>query len=467
MRKRLTVSDPEGREPAPDEDPAQGDDSAPEDDSAARSGADARSASLRKDWLTTTATSIVIGVIVFAAAPIAANRLGAAGRGTLVTVQLLPQIFADLASVGLGFAVIHYGSQRPGSIRQLWKWSLARCALGAVVTFAAGHAIAPLLTNNIDDERMLRIYLLLCPILAFTTVPLEALRALGRFASWNAFTFIRQVAWPVALLTGVLQPTPSLWLVVWLHLASAAIILVILHVVLWRLTRGDEAEPTVDRSGYLRYGVKSALSTIPASANAKLDQLVMTALVTKDQLGLYAAASGWSQMSLPVMRGLIAVSMPFVSAAGEDNRVERVRRLCTLGMASVVVLGVGGLGVTAVLWRPLYGAEFAPALAAALVMMIATLLLQYNALLGNVLRSLERPGLVALIEGAIVAGSTAALLVVLRLSPVTGAALVSLLTYMVASATYSVIIGRRLGVAPTSLIDVTAVRQLARTIRRR
>lgn len=423
--------------------------------------------SLRRDWAVTTATTVVVGLIIFVAAPVAATRLGPEGRGTLVTVQLLPQILANLASVGLGFSIIHFGAKRPMSARTLWRWSLRRCAAGAAVTWALGQLVAPLITDSADDERMLRIYLLLCPLLAFTAVPLEMLRALGRFVTWNAFTFLNQVLWPIVLLIGVLQPVPSLWLVVWLHLAATALVLFLLVWVGLKITRDRSERPATERPEFLHYGLKSAFSTIPTSANAKLDQLVMAAFISTSELGLYAAAAGWSQLSLPVMRGLMAVSMPFVSGAEDSERVARVRRLTTLGAASVVVLGLGGILATLVLWGPLYGEEFRSALPAALVLMVAGLLLQYNAVLGNILRSLDRPGLVTWIESCVLVLSVAALVVVLQFSPVFGAAVVSLLTYLTAAIAYGAFIAARTDQQMSKLIDLRGAMILARQMRDR
>lgn len=408
---------------------------------------------LRRNWIITTGTSLLTGLIVFIAAPVAANRLGPAGRGTLVTVQLLPQILADLSSLGLGFSIVHFGAQERRSVRVLWKWSLSRCALGTALLFSLGQLAAPLVTSTPGDERMLRIYLFICPITAFITVPLEMLRALGRFRSWNAFTFLIQAVWPAALLIGVLQPTPSLWLVVWLHLGAISIVLATLIVVVAKVTAGSDAPPRTERSEFLRYGLKSALSTIPSSANAKLDQLVMAAFVAKSDLGLYAAAAGWSQLTLPVMRGLIAISMPFVSGSSDDDRSNRVQRLTTLGALTVFVLSIGGILATLVLWGPLYGAAYKPALFAALILMVATLLLQYNALLSNLLRSLNAPGLVTGIESGVLVLSTIALVVALHINPVNGAAIVSLLTYTLAGIVYGRSIARRIGEPLSHLFD--------------
>lgn len=423
--------------------------------------------SIKRDWIVTSGTSLALGLVVFVTAPIAANRLGPAGRGTLVTVQLLPQILAQLASVGLGFSVIHFGAQRPDSTRVLWRWALRRCLLGSIVTWTIGQALAPLLTATPDDERMLRVYLFLCPLQAFLTVPYESLRALGYYRAWNSFTFLSQIIWPIALMIGVLRPTPSLWLVVWLHLGLTLVVLVILTLLVLNVTSGLDGPPAVERPEYLSYGLKSAMSTIPSSANAKLDQLVMAAFVSTSNLGLYAAAFGWSQLTVPVMRGLMAVTMPFVSGATDEQRPARVSRLITVGIGAIVVLSCGGIVATLVLWGPLYGPEYRSALPAALVLMVASLFLQYNGVLSNILRSLNRPGLVTLIESAILVLSSIALIGALQISPVMGAAIVSLATYLAASWVYAHYIAKNLGTRPRGLLDISGGMAMLKDLRGR
>ncbi|RMH69130.1 MAG: lipopolysaccharide biosynthesis protein [Actinomyces sp.] len=402
----------------------------------------------------TSATNLGLGLVALVTAPLVARVLGPSGRGTLVTVQLLPQFLGDLSALGLGFALVHHGSARPGSLGQLWRWTWAPTLVGVLVMSGIGHGLAGVITASPSDETMMRVYLLVVPIVGFTAVAQEALRALGDYRRWNMVTVARRLAWPFALLVGVLRPDPSLWLVVWIHLGLSAVILVFVMADVARRLRPLREPPVVGRWAHIRFGVASALSTVPRSANAKLDQLVMAATVTTVQLGRYAAAVGWSQVTLPVMRGLAAVTMPHVSSArGADERVRRTRQLVTYGLSVVVVVGLAALVVTAVVWHPLYGDKYRSAFAAALILVPAALLLELNAVLSNVLRSLGRPWVVAVLEGLVLTGSIAALLIVVRVAPVTGAAVVSLATYTTGALLYGYWIARELSVPFRSLVS--------------
>ena len=190
----------------------------------------------------------------------------------------------------------------------------------------------------------------------------------------------------------------------------------------------------------------------------------MSFRVSDSDLGLYSAAVGWSAITLPVMRGFTGVAMPHVSGASGDEVPVRVRQIVTTAWAATVALVVLGGLMTLVLWHLRYDDEFNAAFTAALILIPAGLLLEYNAILGNVLRSLHRPGLVAVLEVAVLAISTVSLLVVLKYNTVTGPAVVSLATYLIACLLYIAVIARQLGVSMSSLFDR---RLLTRLVRRR
>lgn len=414
---------------------------------------------LKRAWVMTSATSLALGLVTFLVAPLAARVLGPTERGRLVTIQLLPQLLADLSALGLGFAIIHFGARKRTSIGSLLRWSLRPALLGSVIMFTVGQVLAaPITRGAANDERLLRIYVLLCPLTAFMVLALESFRAIGDFKRWNTFVLLYGLTWPVALVVGIVPDDPSLELIVIVHLCAITLLLVVLWALVLRRHWHDRATPATTESDYIRYGLKSAASTIPRSANAKLDQVVMSFRVGRDDLGLYAAAVGWSGLTTPVMRGLIGVSMPHLSGAREDQVLARTRQLITSGLAAIAILGVGGFAATWLMWGPLYGSAYSSAMSAAMVLIPAALFLEYNAVLGNVLRSLDRPGLVAFLETGVLSLSTIALLVSLQFDPVLGPAIVSLATYVLACIIYAVLIARHLHVPTIRLIDIAALK---------
>ena len=406
-------------------------------------------------WFLTTASNGVLGLVVFVVSPWAANVLGPERRGRLAAIQLVPQMLADLAALGLGFSIIHYGAARHSSMRALLRWSFKPVAIGSLIMFILGQLlVAPILSRSQVDMPVMRAFLFICPVTAVFSVSSEVLRALGDFRRWNLLVLARGMLWPLSLVAGLSGfMGVSLAGVLLTNLACVAVLAIVSMRMAWRRTAGDSEEPTTSKSQYVRYGVFSAVSTIPRTANANLDQVIMSFTVARTDLGLYSAAVGWSSLTLPVMRGFTGIAMPHVSSATPEELPRRVRQIVTYSMGAVVVLTGGGLLATWMLWNLRYGVAYHRAYLAALILIPAGLFLELNAILGNILRSLHRPGLVAIFEAVILTMSTAALFIALSFNAVVGPALVSLGAYALACAIYCIAIGRLMQVPIRSLVE--------------
>jgi len=405
-------------------------------------------------WFLTTVSNGLLGLVVFVVSPWAANILGHERRGRLAAIQLVPQMLADLAALGLGFSIIHYGSARHSSLRALLRWSFKPMAVGSLILFVVGQTlVGPILSRSHVDVPLMRVFLLICPVTAVFSVSSEVLRALGDFRRWNILVLVRGLLWPLSLVVGLSGfMGVSLRGVLITNLACVALLSTISLRLAWRRTAEGSDEPNTSKSQYVRYGVFSAISTIPRTANANLDQVIMSFTVARTDLGLYSAAVGWSSMTLPVMRGFTGIAMPHLSGATPEELPRRVRQIVTYSVAAVVALTAGGLLATRVLWNLRYGAAYHRGYLAALILIPAGLFLELNAILGNVLRSLHRPGLVAILEAVILAMSTTALFIALQFNAVVGPALVSLGTYALACAVYCIAIGRLMQVPIRSLV---------------
>ncbi len=426
-------------------------------------------AQIGRRWAMTSMANFAIGGVALIVAPIVARILETEGRGRLAAIQLTPQLLADLSALGLGFSVVHFGARKTSSIGTLLRWSIKPILLGSAALMALGYVLAgPIAGGPQGDEKLLRLYLLACPIVAFTAVMLESLRANGDFGRWNGLVFARGMSWPTALLIGVILPAePSLRRVVITHLVLLTIVFSAALIVTRSRTQSLRDEPSSDRRSVFRFGFTSALSALPRSANAKVDQIILAAIVIREELGLYAAAVGWSALTIPVLRGLTGVSMPHVSGATDENRPRRVGELVSLAVGAGFVLAVVGIIVTVVAWNPLYGDKFADALPAAIVLIPAALLLELNAIFGNVLRSIDRPGLVFGVEAAVLLVASALLFPVVQMDAVLGPAILSLATYLTVGIAMIVLVARQLGVPATSLLKREYITEQIALIRTR
>jgi O-antigen/teichoic acid export membrane protein len=392
-------------------------------------------------WAMTTMVDFSVGGLVFILAPVSARILGVEGRGTLAAVQLVPVLLAQFSSVGTGYSLIHFGSKHVSGIKVFLRRSLYSAVAGSLVFYVIGQLVAASIALNPTEESMVRVYLFLCPLSALTAVMLDALRTLGLFVRWNVFTALRLLIWPISLLVGILQTPPSMWLIILLHLSLAAALLVILSVEIWRVfgvssETIDEGSIDIDEvttRKYIKFGLNSLLGTIPAAANARLDQVIMISLVAKEELGLYAVAVGWSYITVPIMRSFALVTQSLTSSKVGEAQKDYIQKVITVGAVTGVLVLVPSWALTLILWAPLYGQEYRSALASAMVMLLVSTLLQQNALLANMLRSFESPTTVSMVEFPILLVGIPLLFIALKFEPVLGATLVSLATAVTAN----------------------------------
>lgn len=418
---------------------------------------------VRRAWLLSTTTTMTLGLVALVTSPLAARFLGPEGRGRLVVLQVMPQFLADLAAIGLPFAIVHFGAKSSGSAMTLMRWSIRPALIGSAVTFTIGQCVASSLTSGVDaDTRLLRIYLFLCPVVAFTTVAQEMFRGSGAFGAWSAIALARGLSWPAAVVIGIARPEPDLPIVVYSHLALSVAVLVGSQIAARRRFRHALATPHDGERAFVAYGIQSIASTIPRSASAKTDQLLMTTLVSKSDLGLYAAAVGWGLITIPAMRGLANITMPLVSGAATNHLAARARQVVLTGLAGGALLTVVCVPATLLLWVPVYGDDYRPALTAAVVMIPAAILLEYGLVLSNVLRSLGNPMRVAVLDIAVVTLSVIGVLAVIPVSTVLGPAIVSLLAYAVAALLYINQIARAIGAPIRSMLDAQYLPALPR-----
>src|SRR5690606_22268175 len=137
-------------------------------------------------------------------------------------------------------------------------------------------------------------------------------------------------------------------------------------------TRASHASPKLPRTS-LRYGLRSAAVALGDAALLRIDYLIAAPIIGLAALGIYAIADQISH--LMAWAGLLAGKMMLPEAAGDDDGR---RSLAKLGFACRILISVLLVGaLVAALLGPwlitaLFGAKFAPAYWALLILLPAT-----------------------------------------------------------------------------------------------
>jgi O-antigen/teichoic acid export membrane protein len=206
----------------------------------------------------------------------------------------------------------------------------------------------------------------------------------------------------------------------------------------------------------LRYGLPSAVTSIPLSINLRLDQLLIIAFLPARLLGLYVVAVSWSSGVAPLLQALGIVVFPHVSA---ERDIDRQGHLLATALQSGLLVAVA-TSVPFMLFAPIglplvFGSGFAPSIPSALVLVPAGAILSWARIAEAGLQGLGRPTIVLIAEGVAAAVTVAALPMLLHMDGILGAAIASVLGYSTIAIFAVFIIGRTTHQSVRSLIIPT------------
>jgi O-antigen/teichoic acid export membrane protein len=326
-------------------------------------------------WLGTVATNVAILVSGLATGILAARLLGPADRGLLAAVMTWPQTIAGLATLSLGEALI---ARRPaatvGPERLVASGTVAALGAGGLGLVLG----APLLPWLLGPEREAAVALatlyLACfiPLSAFAAVLLAADQADRRFARLNLLRL--GPSWIYLLAIGVLWlvDAVSVASLVWASWLGAALTvggrLVLARSDLW-------VSPSVSEfRALLALGTRFHAGAVLALLAGQADRMLLLLLFDDATIGHYVVAWTFASSGLATVTHAVSFVLLPVLAAEPDRT--RARALLTTGLrrtALFLYLGVAAsLAVTQLLLPLLFGAAFADAVPAAMLLLLAT-----------------------------------------------------------------------------------------------
>jgi O-antigen/teichoic acid export membrane protein len=395
----------------------------------------AAGAGFRRSALLTSGANGLIALLGFCTSTLSARLLGAQGRGELAAIQLWPTAITGIAVLGLPEALVFFAAREPGRAGYYLGSGLS-CALLAIVPFSAvGYALMPLFLHAqgagvVSDARC---YMTVFPpIIATAGMLLISLRAQGYFPIWNVIRTapavgllgVLALAWRLRITTAEFVAAGTV--LAWLVIAIALLFFVGARI-------PGPYKPSLARSRrMLRYGLPSMLGGVPQLLNYRLDQIMMACLLPARMLGLYIVAVAWSAALGPVLTGIGAVLFPHI--ASEPSARRRCLMFAKAARLSLVLSLGSALGLLMVTpWGLsfVFGTAFDGAVAPACVLVIAAAIASFNTVLEEGIRGLGHPSAVTRAEFAGLVVTFIALLVLLPRLGIIGAAIASMLAYVV------------------------------------
>jgi len=303
-----------------------------------------------------------------------ARLLQPEGRGELAAVILWPSILAGLGILGTNWALTREVAAHPEKEADLAKTAVVLGVGQAAVCMALGYFLVPQVLPT-DKQHLIpltRFYLLWLP-LNFVALNLIALDHGG--LKWLRFNLFRlSMVIPYLLIILVLwlfQVTMMFWFITAI-IVSNLITVIIRFCIHWRkicLGRTSWAESLHILKGGLPYFLATASSVIALQA----DKALMVSLLSSEAVGWYAAAFTFAAAHSS-LGGALGVTS-FAALANETDPVAQGDYLAKVFRQATLLYVAAGTAVALLAPLaivPLFGPDFAPAVAPAAILALAT-----------------------------------------------------------------------------------------------
>lgn len=386
----------------------------------------------------------------FVTAPIMTHVLGVRGRGISAGSLAPLQFLAVAATLGIPATVTYAVSKSPGLLRPVTWRALA-------VTFVTGLAATAMVVGfaGLISEGQTQLHDLMIDGSFFITPTLivgvlaaaaAALRRWTLIAIQSLLASVLAVVATVVLVTiGSLTVTSATFTLAASPLAGALAYLPLVSAL--RLPASADTVH-IKSLGLAKYSGTVWAGTLGAIVLDRVDQVVMTAISTPIQLGLYSVAVGVGELPNVVSYAFLNVLMPEETALPDSARLEETARVSTLLVALVCACVAA---VAPFLLGPVFGGGFRRSYPALLAILGSWIVSNPGAVASVGLRARGRPGAGSLAMAVGVATSLPTLVVLAPGMGALGAGIATIVGQVTACLVELAAASRYIGLSPVAL----------------
>jgi O-antigen/teichoic acid export membrane protein len=372
-------------------------------------------------------SGVVLGLIT---SIVTARVLGPSGKGTLAALTFVTMLVSQSATLGLGDAAVVRIGQAKASAQRALSASLAVVMLTSLAGAAIvlGYAVVQLPVGDTGIWAAVGVACLTVVAGGVGQLLIYVVYARQRVVAVSVLTIAMSAAGTLAVLLLCVVVDLD---VLGAALAGLAATLLGLLVAAAMLSRERlRLRPRVDRAYLgpaLSFGLRAQLANLLAYSTARVDLLIVYALASSRDAGLYSVA-----LTLGTITGFVAIALSFASfprmtgmpeAEARMLTAEMVRMATILGTVLAVILGL----VLSTLISVLLGTSFAGALVPGLVLLAANVVWGGQWLLSRALAARGDPSLLIRSFALNLATMVALDLLLVAVAGATGAALGTLL----------------------------------------
>jgi enterobacterial common antigen flippase len=384
-----------------------------------------------RDFFVTAGSNATIAFLTAIGGIIAARLLGPGGRGELAAAVVWAGILGTAAQLGLPQALTYFSARHTESLGPIVRATLFLYVVQSIGFLLIGWLAVGLVLQKNQPEAVstVRTYLLSIPLAIPITYMGAMAQGLKRFKVFGSLRIGSSLGYVLSLVLASVLGLRNAGQVVLVLLLVQCITLIVASI--WfsirLLPAGHFEWFWVKR--LLSYGLKSYGGSLSWIANARIDQFVMSAFVSLENLGYYAVAVSYAGVLFPVLSAFAMVLFPNVASGDKTTAGRKIKLTLRLNFAAAFA-GAAILGCLS--WRAipfLFGAAFTPSIVPAIILLCGTVLLSCNYVLSDGLRGLGRPLIPTIGEVAGLVVTLVALYLLLPRWEILGAAWASVLSY--------------------------------------
>lgn len=406
-------------------------------------------------------SQVAITLINLATGVVTARLLGSEGRGIFAAVTTWPQLYALIALAGVGNAIVFRMRRFPQDKAAVAGAALLIWAVATTLVIGFAFAIMPIMMRQYDAETIFiaRVCLFGVFVNGLQMLIKQSFVGISQFGVFNIIGILSQLTYLVVLLaiaaTVGLTPLGAITAL----MGSALFSLIIFLPIFFRRIGPRLTGLGETFRGLSSYSIRGATLDIVYALSAFSDKLALIPLLPARDLGLYVVAYSFSrlvQMALPAINSVIFSNMAGRDRHGAKELHDNVYRF----LATTLLLGCLSLFV---IGKPVmtfvYGEEFSSAAMLFNILLVEAALSVLSQVTIQLFMSLDRPGVVSIIQATVMALSIAVMLVLVPRYGALGAACGMLFAAVVRLAMLFASLKILLGLSlPRHIVDRTDVR---------
>jgi O-antigen/teichoic acid export membrane protein len=406
----------------------------------------------------TTARIMVVGIIALfgnvGSGLLTAAFLGPDGRGEQAALMIMPSILGAVCTLGLHASLIYNVRNDEQNASEYFGTAIILGLISSLVACAVGWLVLPhyLSQYSASTIDLARVLLFCVPFAMVNPLLTGALEVHGRFGVANKVLYVQSLGTLVLLLVIAFSGYMTPHITAWAYIAPC----VPAFLYLWLQAR-KVIRPTPTLKGprikrLMSFGLRFYGVDILGGLSGYVDQAVIVFLLDPASVGAYAVALSLSRV-LSVAQGAVAtVLFPSVAGREASNVVEVVARvtrvLCVVNGALAACVAIAG----PTLLLLLYGSRFSAAVTPFLILLLEAVITSAARTLAQAFSSSGKPGAVTTIEFVGVAASIGAMLVLVPMFGINGAACATLFAGVVRLISVAASFHRVLGIKLPRLI---------------